>query len=338
MDLSTRYLGLVLKNPIVPSASPLSKSLDVVKMLEDAGAPAIVMYSLFEEQINRELEELDDFMSQGTEGYAESLSYFPEPEAYNLDPESYLEHVRKLKTSLSIPVIASLNGVSSGGWIQYARYLESAGADAIELNIYYVPTDSALPGALVEENAIKTVAEVRKTVAIPIAVKLSPYFSNVAYMAKRLVEAGANGLVMFNRFYQPDLDLETLDVVPRVHLSTSADLTLPLRWVGILHKKVDASLAATTGVHTHLDALKVLMAGADVAMMCAALLERGPGYLGSVLKSLEGWMNEREYASIDELKGCMSHKNVTDPSSFERAHYMRAINSFTPPYSARPRR
>ncbi|MBI4815649.1 MAG: dihydroorotate dehydrogenase-like protein [Deltaproteobacteria bacterium] len=338
MDLSTKYLGLTLKSPIVPSAGPLSRSVDVAKQLEDAGAPAIVLYSLFEEQINRELEELDEFLSQGTEGYAESLSYFPEPESFHLDPDSYLDHVRKLKESLSIPVIASLNGVSSGGWIQYARYLEQAGANAIELNIYFVPTDPTLPGDLVEENAIKTVAEVRKSVEIPVAVKLSPFFSNLAYTAKRMTEAGANGLVLFNRFYQPDLDLEVLDVVPKVHLSTSADLTLPLRWVAILYRKVNASLALTTGVHTHLDALKALMAGADIAMMCAALLEHGPGHLRVVLDAMTKWLEEHEYGSIEELKGCMSHKNVADPSSFERAHYMRALNSFQPPYAARAKR
>jgi dihydroorotate dehydrogenase (fumarate) len=328
MDLSTNYLGLHLKNPIVPSASPLSRSLDSMKRLEDAGAAAIVMYSLFEEQIAHEAAELNHYLSYGTESFAESLTYFPEAEVYNLGPDEYIELLHKAKQSLSIPVIGSLNGISSGGWIEYAKKIERAGADAIELNVYYIPTDPELTGQEVEDRYLEVLHAVTQAVKIPIAMKLSPFFSSMANMAKRLDTAGAKGLVLFNRFYQPDIDLETLEVVPSVLLSTPMAMRLPLRWIAVLYGKVKANLAATSGIHTAQDVIKMLMAGADVTMMCSALLKQGPGHLTTVLAEVRQWMLEHEYVSVSQMKGSMSQKSVADPAAFERANYMKALNQY----------
>jgi dihydroorotate dehydrogenase (fumarate) len=328
MDLSTSYLGLKLKNPLVPSAGPLSHSLDSMKRLEDAGASAIVMYSLFEEQIAHETAELYHYLSHGTESFAESLTYFPEIAEYNLGPDEYINLIRRAKKSLGIPLIGSLNGVTVGGWIDYARKIQEAGADALEINVYYIPTDPEMTGTDVEDRYLEVLDAVRRTISIPIAVKLSPFFSSMAHMARRLDLAGANGLVLFNRFYQPDIDLETMDVVPNVILSTPHAMRLPLRWVGILYGHVKASLAATSGIHTAEDVLKMLMAGADVTMMCSALLKNGPQHITKVLGDLEAWMIEHEYVSVRQMKGSMSQKNIPDPSAFERANYMKALNTY----------
>jgi dihydroorotate dehydrogenase (fumarate) len=328
MDLKTTYLGLKLKNPLVPSASPLSKNVDSMKRLEDAGAAAIVMYSLFEEQIVHEAEELEHYLEYGTHSHAEAMDYFPQAEEYNLGPDQYIELLAKAKQSLGIPVIGSLNGISTGGWIDYARKMEQAGADALELNIYYIPTDPALTSQEVEERYVNVLLAVKRTVKIPVAVKLSPYFSSFASMAVRLDKAGANGLVLFNRFYQPDFDLEALEVVPNVLLSTSDAIRLPLRWIAILHGMVKTSLAGTSGVHTAEDVIKLVMAGADVAMMCSALLKHGPTHLSKVLADLNTWMVEHEYLSIEQMKGSMSQASVADPAAFERANYMKALNRF----------
>jgi len=328
MDLSTTYLGLQLKNPIVPSASPLSYSLDSMKQLEDAGASAIVMFSLFEEQIAHERSELLHYLSRGTESYAEALTYFPEVHQYNSGPDEYLELVQRAKQSLSIPVIGSLNGVSVGGWIDYARKIQQAGADALELNIYYIPADPGISGIELENKYIEVVQTVRRSVTIPVAVKLSPFFTAFAHMAKKLDNSGADGLVLFNRFYQPDIDLETLEVRPSVILSTTNAMRLPMRWIAILHGKVRASLAATSGISSAEDVLKMLMAGADVTMMCSALLKYGPGHITKVLMEMERWMQEGEYISVQQMKGSMSQRSVADPSAFERANYMKSLHSY----------
>lgn len=328
MDLSTKYLGLHLKNPIVPSASPLSRSVDSMKRLEDAGAAAIVMYSLFEEQIAHEAAELDHYLNYGTESYAEALTYFPEPKEYNLGPDEYVDLLHKAKQSLGIPIIGSLNGISVGGWIDYAKKIQQAGADAIELNVYYIPTDVELTGAEVEDRYLEVLFAVKQEVTIPVAMKLSPFFSSMAHMAKRLDTAGANGLVLFNRFYQPDIDLETLEVVPSVLLSTPMAMRLPLRWIGILYGKVKASLAATSGIHAAHDVIKMVMVGADVTMMCSALLKNGPQHITKVLDDVRQWMLEHEYVSISQMKGSMSQRSIADPAAFERANYMRALNQY----------
>ena len=328
MDLSTTYLGLRLKNPIVPSASPLSRTLDGIKRLEDAGAAAIVMYSLFEEQIHHEAAELEHYLSYGTQSFAEALSYFPETAEYNLGPEEYIEHIRKAKEAVDIPIIGSLNGISTGGWIQYARKIQDAGADALELNVYYIPTDAKLAGEVVEQRYLDVLKAVKSTVTIPVAMKLSPFFSSMANMAARLDAAGVNGLVLFNRFYQPDLDIDALDVVPNVTLSTSQAVRMPLRWIAVLFGKIKASLAATSGVHSAQDVVKLVMAGADVTQMCSALLLHGPGRITEVLEELDRWLIEHEYVSLKQMRGSMSQKSVADPSAFERANYMKALNRY----------
>jgi dihydroorotate dehydrogenase (fumarate) len=321
-------MGLKLKNPLVPSASPLSKNLDGIKKLEDAGASAIVLYSLFEEQLSFEQEELSYFLDRGTDSFAEALNFFPEQDEFNMGPEEYLEHIRQSKAATDIPIIASLNGVSSGGWIDFSKKMEQAGADALELNVYFLATDMEQESRQIENQYRVILNAVKSNVTIPVAVKLSPFFSSTARMAKELDEDGADALVLFNRFYQPDLDLENLEVVPGVTLSTSNDLRLPLRWLAILHGKVNASLAGTTGVHTAMDALKMIAAGADVAQMCAALLKNGPDYLATVLRGMEIWLEEKEYESLDVLKGSMSQKSVSEPGVFERANYIKALNDF----------
>ncbi|HVB60036.1 MAG TPA: dihydroorotate dehydrogenase-like protein [Ktedonobacteraceae bacterium] len=330
IDLTTTYLGLHLKNPLVASASPLSKKVDTVRSLEDAGAAAVVLYSLFEEQITHDSHELDHYLERGTHAYAEAIDYFPDLDHYNIGPEPYLEHLQRVKEAVSIPVIGSLNGISPGGWVQYARFIEQAGADALELNIYYLPTDPDLSSVELEETYIDLVRAVRSNVKIPLAVKLSPFFTSLPNMARRFVAAGANGLVLFNRFYQPDFDLEALEVVPNLDLSTSRDLRLPLRWIALLYGRIQADFALTSGVHTAQDVLKAMMAGASVAMTTSALLQYGPELVTRILGNIEEWMVVHEYTSINMMKGSMSQQAVAEPAAFERANYMKALNSFDP--------
>ncbi len=330
IDLSTRYLGLSLKNPIVPSSSPLSRSLSALREMEEAGAAAVVLHSLFEEQITAELQRLDDYLTRGTHSYAEALSYFPQAPEYHTGPEEYLEHLRKAKQALSIPVIASLNGVSSGGWVAYARDIEQAGADALEINVYFVPTDPDLTGSAVEDMYAELVAQVTRTVKIPVAVKLSPFFSSLPNVARRLVRVGARGLILFNRFYQPDLDIEKLEVVPHLVLSDSDELRLPLRWVAILYGRVGADLALTSGVHTAEDALKALMAGAAVAMLASELLHGGIQRMAEILRDMEQWLAAHEYESVDQLQGSLSQIKCPAPAAFERANYMKVLGSYRP--------
>jgi dihydroorotate dehydrogenase (fumarate) len=330
LDLSTHYLGLKLRNPLVCSASPFTYKLDGFRQLEDAGVGAIVMHSLFEEQLTNEAYELEYLTTRGSESFAEAITYFPRVENFILGPDEYLNLIRAAKKAIGIPVIASLNGVTPGGWIEYSREIQQAGADALELNVYYLPTDAFQTGEAVERNYIEVLKTVRSQVKIPVAVKLSPYFSNLANMARRLDEAGANGLVLFNRFYQPDLDLEKLVVWPHVEFSSSAEMRLPLRWIAILHGRLKASLAATTGIHSAEDVLKAVMAGADAAMMCSALLKNGVGHARKVVNELEKWMNEKEYSSLTQLKGSMSQSKVAEPAAYERANYMKTIQSYRP--------
>ena len=328
MDLTTTYLGKTLKNPLVASASPLSRRLDNIRRLEDAGAGAVVLFSLFEEEILHESRELDHYLTYGAESYAEAVSYFPQPEEFYLGPEAYLEHIRQAKEAVDIPIIGSLNGVSPGGWINYARKIEAAGADALELNLYYIPTDSALSSDDVERLYLNTLKMVRRSVNIPVALKLSPFFSALANMARQFDEAGANALVLFNRFYQPDFDLENLEVVPNVILSTPHAMRLPLRWIAILYGRIKADLAATSGIHTAQDVVKMLMAGANVTMMASALLHHGIDYLRQILRDMETWMEEHEYESVRQMQGSMSQKSVAEPAAFERANYIKALHSF----------
>ena len=327
-DLSTTYLGLNLKNPIVASASPLSKKLDRAKKLEDAGISAIVMYSLFEEQIIHESLELDHFLNRGSESFAEALSYLPDGGLYGISPEKYLNQVAGLKKALSIPVIGSLNGVSKGGWTSYARKIEEAGADALELNLYFIPTELDMTSSNIEDMQVDLVAEVKSAIKIPLAVKISPFVTSIPNFVSRLVDAGADGLVLFNRFYQPDFDLDELEIVHSLDLSTSAELRLPLRWISILHGKVNADFALTSGVHSHKDVLKAMMAGAKVAMTASNLLHNGEQVVGPILNDLEAWMKEREYESIQQMQGSMSQKSVKEPAAFERANYMKVLGSF----------
>lgn len=330
VDLSTKYLGLTLKNPIVASPSPLSEKVAKVVKLEEAGAAAVVMYSLFEEQIIQESLELDHFLTRGTNTYAEALDYFPDLNNYKLAPEAYVEQVRSIKQAVGIPVIGSLNGISTGGWIHYAQKIEDAGADALELNIYYLPTDVDLSASEVEDNYVRLVSDLRNKVKFPIAVKLSPFFTALPHFASRLVEAGADGLVLFNRFYQPDFDLEALEVVPHLVLSNSNELRLPLRWIAILYGKLKADLALTSGVHTAEDAIKALMAGASVAMTTSAVLQQGPSVISKMLTDMEAWMVEHKYDSVSQMQGSMSQGAVGEPAAFERANYMKVLNSFNP--------
>jgi dihydroorotate dehydrogenase (fumarate) len=328
MDLSTKYMGLKLKNPIVPSASPLSQTVDSVKAMEDAGAAAVVVYSLFEEQITHESGELDHYLNYGTESYAEATSYYPEQEEYNMGPYEYLDHIANLKKATDIPIIGSLNGVSSGGWVKYAKNIEQAGADALELNVYYIPTNVNLTGSEIENMYVDTLKAVKDQIKIPVAIKLSPFFTSMSNMARRLDNAGADALVMFNRFYQPDFNLEKLEVFPNLVLSTNWEMRLPLRWIAILYSNIRASMAATTGIHNYKDVLKVMMAGGDVAMMCSELLMNGVGRMNEILSELKIWMEENEYDSIDMMKGSMSQKAVNEPAAFERANYMKALQSY----------
>jgi dihydroorotate dehydrogenase (fumarate) len=321
-------MGMALKHPVVPAASPLSQSLDGIRSLEDAGASAIVMYSLFEEQITGESHLIDHYLTYGVESFAEALDYFPEMDNYNVGPDQYLKLIRNAKESIDIPLIASLNGVSTGGWIDYARRIEQAGADALELNIYYIPTDPMMDGAEVEQMYLDVVRDVKSSLSIPVAVKVGPFFSAFANMAMRITKAGADGLVVFNRFYQPDIDLEKLEVVPNLVLSQSGEMRLPLRWVAILHGRVPVDFAITSGVHTHEDVLRGLMAGAKVMMMASELLRYGIHRIGEVVDNVSRWMEENEYESVNQMQGSMSQLNVAEPAAFERANYMKVLQSW----------
>jgi dihydroorotate dehydrogenase (fumarate) len=325
VDLSTTYLGLVLRSPLVASASPLSRDVPGICRLEEAGASAVVLYSLFEEQLRQEEADLDYHLAVGTESFAESLTYFPQASEFQTGPEGYLEHIRKAKAAVNIPIIASLNGSTLGGWTKFAAEIERAGADAIECNIYHIPTDPALAGQDVEEMYIEILRAVKSVVRIPVAVKLSPFFSNLANMAQRLDTAGADALVLFNRFYQPDIDLEELEIRPNVLLSTPQALRLPLTWIGILFGRLKANLAATSGVHNAEDVVKLLMVGANVTMMCSALMRNGVNHLRHVERELREWMEEHEYESVLQMQGSMSQLRCSDPQAFERAQYMRAV-------------
>ena len=329
IDLSTKYMGIDLKNPIVSGASPLSKDVDKVKQLEDAGAAAVVMDSLYEEQINYEAAELNHFLEHGTESFAESLSYFPSSDDFYVGPEMYLERVRKLKEAVDIPVIGSLNGTDAGEWTKYAKLIEEAGADGIELNIYFIETGLHVKPGSVEKKYLDILKAVKSSVKIPVAVKLGPFFSAIAALAKDLDDAHADALVLFNRFYQPDLDIENLEVVPDLMLSTPFELRLPLRWIAIIYSHVKCSLALTRGVHSHIEVLKALMAGADIVQMTSILLKEGPSKIGAILTDLQQWMEAHEYESIDLMKGSLSQKACPDPSAFERANYMKVLKSFS---------
>ena len=335
IDLSTQYLGLSLKNPLVPSSSPLSKHLDSARRLEDAGAAALVMHSLFEEKIEEEDARLARFFHQQSLGHGEADSFHPIPENYLSYEEKYLEHLAALKSSLEIPVIASLNGTTPGGWVSYATALEQAGADALEVNVYYIPASSRETGTQVEDRYIEILTSLQDKIQIPVTMKLSSQFSSVVHFAQRLHQAGAAGLALFNRFYQPDIDLENLEVVPSLELSTSEESLMRIRWIAILYGRIDCSLAITGGIHNVKDVLKALLAGADVTHMCSALLRRGPGHLAMVLKSLADWMEEHEYESVQQLKGSISQSNATDSAAFLRSNYMRVLDSYQPPPGVR---
>ncbi len=332
VDLTTTYLGMKLKNPLVASPSPLSEKVENIQKMEQAGIAAVVMYSLFEEQIIHESLELDHFLNRGTETYAESLTYFPNIGKYTLAPDKYIDAVKRTKQAVNIPVLGSLNGVSTGGWIEYARKIQDAGADGLELNLYYLPTDINLTSSQLEDNYLKLVEDVRASVEIPLAVKLAPYFTALPNIARRLVDAGANGLVLFNRFYQPDFDLENLEVVPNLVLSNSNELRLPLRWIAILYGKVNADLALTSGVHTPEDAIKAIMAGANVTMSTSAILDDGVSVIQRILTGMDAWMAENEYESVQQMIGSMSQGAVAEPAAFERANYMKVLNSFNPQF------
>jgi dihydroorotate dehydrogenase (fumarate) len=329
IDLTTHYLGLPLRNPLVVSPSPLGEDLASIVQMEEAGAAAVVLPSLFEEQINLEGEYLDQSLSAGAESFAEASSYLPELDDYNLGPEGYLEHIREAKAAVHIPIIASLNGVSTGGWLHYAVEMEKAGADALELNIYYLPHSPAESGAEVERRYVDLVRHVKSAVRIPVAVKLGPYFSSTAHVARQLDQAGANALVLFNRFYQPDFDLDNLEVRPSLTLSTPEELRLRLHWVATLYGHLRCDLAITGGVHSATDVLKSMMAGAKVAMMTSALLRSGVEYLGQVLSDLQAWMKDRGYRSIRQMQGSMSRRAVARPEAFERVNYLKVLSSYT---------
>lgn len=331
MDLSTRYLGLELGNPLVVSASPLSRSIDSARRLEDAGAGALVMYSLFEEELLDEQQALEHYLHAREIGFAEATSPMMVPDGYRTGLDDYLEQLGKLKAALDIPVIASLNGSSTSGWIEYGRQLQQAGADALELNAYLVAADPGTSGAEIEARYLELLTDLRAEISIPIAMKLSSQFSSIANMAQRLDAAGADGLVLFNRFYQPDIDLESLTVTPTVTLSTPAELLLRMRWIALLFGRVDASLAATGGIHSGTDVLKVMLAGASAAQLCSTLLTHGPGRLTEIRDELTQWLEQREYASLAELIGSVSQSRTTDPAEFERANYVRMLDKYTPP-------
>jgi dihydroorotate dehydrogenase (fumarate) len=327
IDLKTNYLGLQLRTPLVASASPLSQEIDSIRHLEDAGASAVVLYSLFEEQLRQESIELEQHLAEGTDSFAEASSFFPQPDEFRLGPEGYLNHIHRAKKAVSVPIIASLNGTTVGGWTQYAKLIEQAGADAVECNIYSIAADPELTSSQIEQQYLDILRAVKSVVKIPVAVKLSPFFSNMANMAKRLDEAGADALVLFNRFYQPDINLDELEIQPSVLLSTPQALRLPLTWIGILYGRIRPNLAATSGVHGPEDVVKLLMVGADVTMLCSTLLRNGIDHLGNIEAGLLEWMEKHEYESVQQMKGSMSQIRCPNPSAFERAQYMKAVKS-----------
>jgi dihydroorotate dehydrogenase (fumarate) len=328
VDLKTTYLGMTLENPLVASSSPLTQKVDTIRKLEESGVAAIVMYSLFEEQILRESLKLDRDLARGAESFAEAITYLPDYGQYTIGPDSYVDNLSKVRKAVHCPVIGSLNGFSTGGWIDYAKMIEDAGADALELNMYYLATDVALTCGELEEQQITLVSDIRRRIRIPIAVKLSPFYTALPNFAGRLVEAGADGLVLFNRFYQPDFDLEKLEVVPNLVLSNSNEMRLPLRWIAILYGQVKADFALTSGIHTANDMLKALMAGAKVAMMASELMQHGIERVPQVLAELQDWMVEHEYKSVQQMIGSMSQRAVADPAAFERANYMKVLSSY----------
>jgi dihydroorotate dehydrogenase (fumarate) len=328
VDLTTTYLGLTLKNPLVASASPLTKKLETARQLDEAGVGAIVMYSLFEEQILRESLKLHEDLERGTFTFAEAQTYFPDYGQYSIGPDSYLEHLSRVKQAVHVPVIGSLNGISTGGWIDYARKIEQAGADALELNMYYLATDPTLTGAELEETYLTLVRDVCQRVTIPVAIKLSPFYTALPNFVRQIAEAGAKGVVLFNRFYQPDFDLEELQVIPNLVLSNSNDLRLPLRWIAILYGRIQIDFGLTSGVHTADDMLKAIMAGASVNMLASELLHNGVERVPAILADLQNWMEEHEYDSVTQMKGSMSQQAVADPASFERANYMKVLSSY----------
>ena len=328
MNLTTHYLGFKLRTPLVPSASPLSEKIDNIKRMEDAGASAVVFHSLFEEQLRRDHHDLQFYLEQGTESYAESLSFFPNQDEFKVGPEAYLEHIAEAKAAVHIPIIGSLNGATFGGWMKHARAIEQAGADALELNIYNVPSDPDRSPDDIENEYLTILTSIKGQVKIPVAMKLSPFFTNFGQFARRLDRNGANALVLFNRFYQPDIELETLEISPNVLLSTPMAMRLPMRWIAMLYGRIGANLAATSGIHRATDALKMLMAGADVTMLCSILLRRGIEHIKVIEREMTEWMEEHEYESVEQLKGSMSQKNCPDPTAFERAQYMRALATY----------
>lgn len=327
VDLSTKYLGLKLRTPLVASASPLSNTLDGIRRLEDAGASAVVMYSLFEEQIRHDNAELESRLSAGTESFAESVTYLPQHGEFNAGPEEYLRQIRQAKEAVKVPIIGSINGATVGGWIGYAKQIEQAGADAIECNIYKIANAPDVSSAEIEQTYIDIVKAIKAVVKIPVAIKISPFFSNMSFMARQLDEAGADGLTLFNRFYQPDINLETLEIEPNVLLSTPQALRLPLAWIGILYGRIKASLAGTSGVHSAEDAIKLIMVGADVTELCSTLLRNGVSHLRYIEQGVCAWMEKHEYESVEQMKGSMSQMRYSDPSAYERVQYMRGISN-----------
>jgi dihydroorotate dehydrogenase (fumarate) len=331
MDITTTYLGLKLRSPLVVGAcAPLTEDSDNIPRLAEAGAAAIVLHSFFEEQLEQERLELHHHLTYGTESFAEALTYFPEPAIFHVGSEEYLNQIRQAKERVDIPIFASLNGSSLGGWVEYARQIEQAGADAIELNIYFIPTDLDQSGAKIEQEYLDIVQAVKAKIQIPLAVKISPYFSNTANMAKRLAEAGADGLVLFNRFYQPDIDLESLDVYPHLLLSSSHSSRLPLRWIAILYDRIPADLAATSGVHHASDVIKMVMVGAKTTQIVSALLRHGINYLQTLETGLRHWLEDNEYASLRQMQGSLSQHHCPDPSAYERAQYLKALQTYAP--------
>ncbi len=328
IDLKTTYMGRELKNPLVASASVLSKNIGNMKKLEDAGISAIVLYSLFEEQITQESLTLNYYLERGTESHAEALTYFPEPQSYNLEPDRYLDHIQKAKDALDIPIIASLNGVSQSGWIKYAKMIEEAGADGLELNIYYLSTSAYLSGSSLEEMYLDLVKTAASAVDIPLAVKLNPFITSLPHFCSSLVNLGAKGLVLFNRFYQPDLDIENMEVVPSLTLSTSKDILLPLRWIAIMYENIQVDFALSSGIHSGVDIVKAMMAGAKIAMTASALIGEGIQRARSLLQELLTWMQVHEYESIKQMQGAMSQRSVAEPAAFERANYIKALNLY----------
>ena len=328
MDITTNYLGLALKNPLIASASPLSKKIDNIKRIEDTGMGAVVLYSIFEEQITHESKALNHFLTRYTDSHAEALTYFPDLGDYNIGPDSYLEHISNAKQAMDIPIIASLNGISKGGWTSYAKKIAESGADALELNMYYLATDPNLDSQTLETTYLDLVKEVSSEIPIPTAIKISPFFTSIAHFASKCVQAGAKGLVFFNRFYQPNLDIEALEVVPSLELSTPTDLLLPLRWIAILYNRLDVDFALTSGIHHGTDIVKAMMVGAKVAMVASELVAKGIERASGLLVEMKNWMEEHEYESVQQMRGSMSQKSVQEPAAFERANYMKALTLF----------